>query len=125
MKLFVILSAFIISTSAFSRQYIQCRAEDHDATDVAVLNLQTEEDGTLMISPGVEYDEHILMNIAFDKIENSKHYFKLEGRDGHVSLPSEMVGKSTNQLKIDLDYSGYKISYLCFSRIYSDDQANQ
>jgi len=69
MKTFILALALSLSTSAFARQYIQCSVLNN-STDVAVVNLQTINDGTLFLSSGMQNseDERILVKIEFDKI---------------------------------------------------------
>jgi hypothetical protein len=118
----VALLVFAFSTSAFARQYIQCSTMG--SSDVMVVNLQTEEGGTLFISSGMENpeDERTLVKIQFDKLENGKHFYRVinENNTGSVAIPSELIGKSANSLFVDLIFSGYSFQFSCFSRIYND-----
>lgn len=123
MKNLIVLLALTLSTSAFARQYIQCSVLG-DSTDVAVVNLQTEKGGTLFLSSGMQNpeDERILVNIELDMIEGKNHVYKVvnENGEGQVSVPSDVIGKSSNNLVIDLSFSGINFQYSCFSRIYND-----
>jgi len=123
MKNLIVLLALTLSTSAFARQYIQCSVLG-DSTDVAVVNLQTEKGGTLFLSSGMQNpeDERILVNIELDMIEGNNHVYKVvnENGEGQVKVPSEVIGKSSNNLVIDLIFSGLNFQYSCFSRIYND-----
>ena len=123
MKTLFFLFALSLSTSVFARQYIQC-AVVGESTDVAVVNLQTEDGGTLFLSSGMQNpeDERILVNIKFQMIEGTNHIYKVinENGEGSIAIPSSAIGKSRNDLMIDLVFSGLKFQYSCFSRIYND-----
>ena len=123
MKTLFFLLALSLSTSVFARQYIQC-AVVGESTDVAVVNLQTEDGGTLFLSSGMQNpeDERILVNIKFQMIEGTNHIYKVinENGEGSIAIPSSAIGKSRNDLMIDLVFSGLKFQYSCFSRIYTD-----
>lgn len=123
MKTLFFLLALSLSTSVFARQYIQC-AVVGESTDVAVVNLQTEDGGTLFLSSGMQNpeDERILVNIKFQMIDGTNHIYKVinENGEGSIEIPSSAIGKSRNDLMIDLVFSGLKFQYSCFSRIYND-----
>lgn len=123
MKTLFFLLALSLSTSVFARQYIQC-AVIGESTDVAVVNLQTEDGGTLFLSSGMQNpeDERILVNIKFHMIDGTNHIYKVvnENGEGSIEIPSSAIGKSRNDLMIDLVFSGLKFQYSCFSRIYND-----
>ena len=123
MKTLFFLLALSLSTSVFARQYIQC-AVVGESTDVAVVNLQTEDGGTLFLSSGMQNpeDERILVNIKFQMIEGANHIYKVinENGEGSIAIPSSAIGKSRNDLMIDLVFSGLTFQYSCFSRIYND-----
>lgn len=123
MKTLFFLLALSLSTSVLARQYIQC-AVVGESTDVAVVNLQTEDGGTLFLSSGMQNpeDERILVNIKFQMIEGTNHIYKVinENGEGSIAIPSSAIGKSRNDLMIDLVFSGLKFQYSCFSRIYND-----
>ena len=123
MKTLFFLLALSLSPSVFARQYIQC-AVVGESTDVAVVNLQTEDGGTLFLSSGMQNpeDERILVNIKFQMIEGTNHIYKVinENGEGSIAIPSSAIGKSRNDLMIDLVLSGLTFQYSCFSRIYND-----
>jgi hypothetical protein len=123
MKTLFFLLALSLSTSVLARQYIQC-AVVGESTDVAVVNLQTEDGGTLFLSSGMQNpeDERILVNIKFQMIEGTNHIYKVinENGEGSIAIPSSAIGKSRNDLMIDLVFSGLTFQYSCFSRIYND-----
>ena len=123
MKTLFFLLALSLSTSVFARQYIQC-AVVGESTDVAVVNLQTEDGGTLFLSSGMQNpeDERILVNIKFEMIDGTNHIYKVinENGEGSIAIPSSAIGKSRNDLMIDLVISGLTFQYSCFSRIYND-----
>ncbi len=123
MKFFVLAIALIAYSSAWARQYIQCSILS-ETTDVAVVNLETNKTGTLFLSSGMQNpeEERILFNIEFDKSENGLDYFKIlnSNTEGSVSVPSEVVGKSSDSLIIHLVYGNLEFDYSCFSRIYND-----
>lgn len=124
MKNLLLALSVMLSSEAFARQYIQCSYLG-DSTDVAVVNLQTENEGTLFLSSGMQNpeDERILFDIAFDKIENNNHVFKLVNgsTEGQVTVPSSMIGQSANSLEVNVTLIGYgMMEYSCFSRIYND-----
>jgi hypothetical protein len=123
MKFFVLAIALIAYSSAWARQYIQCSILS-ETTDVAVVNLETNKTGTLFLSSGMQNpeEERILFNIEFEKSENGLDYFKIlnSNTEGSVSVPSEVVGKSSDSLIIHLVYGNLEFDYSCFSRIYND-----
>lgn len=123
MKTFILALALSLSTSAFARQYIQCSVLNN-STDVAVVNLQTINDGTLFLSSGMQNseDERILVKIEFDKIVGKNHIYKVvnENGEGEVSVPTEVIGKFSDNFLINLSFAGYVFDYSCFSRIYND-----
>ncbi len=124
MKNLLLALSLIVSSQAFARQYIQCTTLG-DSTDVAVVNLQTLNEGTLFLSSGMQNpeDERILFKIAFDKVENSHHIFKIVDGvvEGSVAVQSSAIGKSSDLLIVDVQLEGYGASeYSCFSRIYND-----
>lgn len=123
MKSLILALALTLSSTAFARQYIQCSVMG-DSTDVAVVNLQTEKGGTLFISSGMQNseDERLLVKIEFDRIEGAHHVYKVvnENRDGYVAVPSNVIGKSSDSLIVDLSFAGYSFEFSCFSRIYND-----
>ena len=121
MKSLILALALSLSTSAFARQYIQCSTLG-DSADVAVVNLQTAQGGTLFMSSGMEGDERLVVNIEFEQVDNGHHIFKVvdEHGEGFVSVPSAVIGKSANNVTIDLKFADYSFSYSCFSRIYND-----
>jgi hypothetical protein len=123
MKFFVLAIALIAYSSAWARQYIQCSILA-ETTDVAVVNLETNKTGTLFLSSGMQNpeEERILLNIELDKSENGFDRFKIlnSNIDGNVSVPSEVIGKSSDSLIIHLVYGNLEFDYSCFSRIYND-----
>jgi hypothetical protein len=123
MKILFFILTLLLSTSVFARQYIQC-AVVGESTDVAVVNLQTEDGGTLFLSSGMQNpeDERILVNIKFQMIDGTNHIYKVinENGEGSIAIPSSAIGKSLNDLMIDLIFSGLKFQYSCFSRIYNE-----
>lgn len=121
MKSLILVLTLLLSTSAFARQYIQCATQ---GSDVAVVNLLTEQSGTLFLSSGMENpdDERLLVNIELEKVKQGFHTYKVinENGEGSVHVPSSIINKSANNVKVDLTFSEYSFSYLCFSRIYND-----
>lgn len=124
MKSLIFSLVLIFSTSAFARQYFQCSAIDMYSSEVMVLNLTTEQGGTLFISSGMQNseDERILMNIELSKVENGLHTYSIvsELGQGQVTIPTEAIGKSVNHATTELVFNGYSLEYSCFSRIYND-----
>ncbi len=123
MKYFVLALALLANSSAWARQYIQCSILG-ETTDVAVVNLETNKTGTLFLSSGMQNpeDERILLKIEFDKKENGLDVFKVlnANTEASVSVPSEVVGKSSDSLVIHLAYGNLQFDYSCFARIYND-----
>lgn len=124
-NLFIALTIALFSSSVFARQYIQCSSTDNTTTDVMVVNLQTEDGGTLFISSGMQNDEseRLLMKLAFDKKENNKHIYSVihEGAvRGKIQLASDQVGVRSDFLIVDFMFSGMRFEYSCFARIYND-----
>lgn len=124
MKSFLLALALVLSNAAFARQYFQCSVTDINSTDVMVVNLQTEKGGTLFLSSGMQNpeDERILVNIEFEKVEGKKHIYKVvnENGEGFVSIPSEVIGKPSNFVMIELSFATFNFEYSCFTRIYND-----
>lgn len=124
MKAFIVSAAFVLTSSAFARQYVQCSILDTNMTDVMVINLQTPESGNLFLTSGAQNpeDERILVNIKFDKVMNQNHIFKVigESREASVALPSKVIGKSSNFFQADLIFGSYNALFSCFSKIYND-----
>ncbi len=122
MKSLILALTLTLSTSAFARQYIQCSVMN--STDVAVVNLQNAQGGTLFLSSGMQNpeDERILVNIEFDKIEKDHHVFKVVSANvaGLVAVPSQVIGKYSNYFEISLSFAGHYLNYSCFSSIYND-----
>jgi hypothetical protein len=123
MKYFVLALALMANSSVWARQYIQCSILS-ETTDVAVVNLETNKTGTLFLSSGMQNpeDERILLKIEFDKKENGLDVFKVldANTKASVSVPSEVVGKSSDSLVIHLAYGNLQFDYSCFARIYND-----
>lgn len=124
MKSLILAFVLVFSTSAFARQYIQCTSMDYRTTDVAVMNLTTEKNGTFFISSGMQNDEseRLLMKIVFDKKQNGKHIYNIDHSDitGTVTIDSASVGIVSNSVRVDLSFNGFGVEYSCFSRIYND-----
>jgi hypothetical protein len=124
MKSLILAFVLVFSSSAFARQYIQCSSMDSSTTDVAVMNLTTEEFGTFFISSGMQNDEaeRFLMKIVFDKKVNGKHIYKIDSdlATGTVTIDSASVGVVSNSVRVDLSFNGFGVEYSCFSRIYND-----
>lgn len=124
MKTILFILALTLTSTAFARQYFQCSVADVNSTDVMVVNLQTIEGGTLFLSSGMQNpeDERVLVNIEFDKIEGKKHIYKVvnENGNGYVSIPSEVIGKSSDFVLIELAFATFNFEYSCFTRIYND-----
>jgi hypothetical protein len=126
MKLILALTV-LLSTQAFARQYIQCRVADLDSTDVMVVNLQDPgKQSTLFISSGMQNpeDERMLLNIEFTRIDNNHHIFKIVNEEGkgNVAVPTEVIGKNSDFFKVDLNFAEYSFEYICFSRLYNDQE---
>lgn len=123
MKSFFLLFVVFFSSQVFARQYIQCSSLDMNTTDVMVVNLKTEQEGTLFISSGMQNpeDERLLVGIKFSKISDGNHVYNIQGDiPGFVVIPSHAIGKSSNSLDVDLNFNGMEINFLCFARIYND-----
>jgi len=124
MKTLLLVLSLLLSTSAFARQYMQCSIVDTDSTDVMVVNLTTEQGGTLFLSSGMQNpeDERILVKIQLDKIEGGEHIYKVinEEGEGKVAIPSSVIGTRSDFFKVDLIFAGYSFTYSCFARIYND-----
>ncbi len=123
MKYLLLIATLAFSSSAFARQYIQCSSTDLSTSDVMVVNLQTEEGGTLMISPGMQYGEYLLVNIAFSHEEEGQVFYKVidEAGVGYVSVPTEVLGQSSNSFRVELHFASYHVPFSCFARIYDDE----
>lgn len=122
MKFLTLTFLLVFSSTAFARQYIQCSSSE--TSDVMVVNLQTDNGGTLFISSGMQNpeDERVLVDIAFAEKKNGKHYYKVidDMAQGSVSVPSNLIGKATSYLPVELVFNGYNASFSCFASIYND-----
>jgi hypothetical protein len=122
MKTTLIIFTLLFSQIAFSRQYIQCANTDLNYTDVMVVNLVTQEEGTLFISSGMENpeNERILFDIKLSEKNDQTHEFSAVNTDKNavVSIPAEWIGKSSDSFLIDLNFNQYRFTFSCFSRIY-------
>lgn len=123
-NLLIAFAVVLFSSSAFARQYVQCSSKDHSTTDVMVVNLQTENGGTLFISSGMQNDEseRLLMKLEFAKKENGKHFYNIvhDTATGYITMKSNDVGISSNFVTVDLYFGSYHFEYSCFARIYND-----
>lgn len=123
-NLLIAFAVVLFSSSAFARQYVQCSSKDHNTTDVMVVNLQTENGGTVFLSSGMQNDEseRLLMNIAFAKKENGKHFYNIvhEGASGYLTIDSKEIGKYSDYLKVEFFFGQYSFKYSCFAAIYND-----
>src|SRR5690606_20150814 len=119
----LLIATMVFSTTTFARQYIQCSTTDIQASDVMVVNLQTEQGGTLMVSPGMQTGEYLLVDIAFSHEEEGKTFYKVinENGIGYVSVPTEILGQSTNFLISELHFANHSAEFSCFARIYEDE----
>lgn len=122
MKTTLLALALTFSSSVFARQYIQCNSKDIYSTDVGVVNLTSSSGGTLFISSGMQNpeDERTLVHIEFDKKEKGKHIYKIVEVDGFLTIPSELVGKKSDYVSVDLTFNSTYVEFSCFSRIYND-----
>lgn len=124
MKTLIILTSLLLSNSALARQYIQCGIIG-DTTDVAVVNLTTEQGGTLFLSSGMQNDEseRVLVKIKLDRKEKGLHYYKVinENGTGFAILPSNVIGKASRYFEVELAFANTSFKYGCFSAIYPDD----
>jgi hypothetical protein len=123
MKHFFLLALMTFSFSSFARQYIQCSMVS-ETTDVAVVNLTTPMGGTLFLSSGMQNDEseRILVNIAFDKTVADQSIFKIQSDmgEGQVTIPSNVISKSSDSFLINVAFANLQFDYFCFSRLYND-----
>ncbi len=88
-----------------------------------VINLTDLKSGTVFVSPGMESDDRLFVKISFDKIEIKRHIFKMvdAAEEGSIIIPSNVIGKSSDSVNIDLSYGSYNFTFSCFSRIYNDE----
>lgn len=123
MKSLVFLAALFFTQSASARQYIQCSVMG-DTTDVAVVNLTTETNGTLFLSSGMQNDEseRILVEINLSKVENGFHHYKVinEVGTGYAVIPSDVIGAASRFFTIQIAFASLSFDYGCFSAIYPD-----
>lgn len=123
MKTLILLFVTLFSSQVFARQYIQCSSLDMNSTDVMVVNLTTPQGGTLFISSGMQNpeDERTLVNIELSEVEDGSHIYNILGENsGFVVLPSDAIGKSSNYLRVELNFNRSQIGFSCFARIYND-----
>lgn len=123
MKLAALFFLLTFSSLTMARQYIQCSVIG-DTTDVAVVNLVTEEGGTLFLSSGMQNseDERLLVEIQLSEKNSESHIYQImhERASGSVTLPKSTIGKNMDSLIMQLDFGQYHFDFVCFSRIYHD-----
>ncbi len=121
MKYFTLVF-LLLSLNAYSRQYIQCSNLDEINKDVMVVNLETEQDGTLFISSGMENpeDERLLLDIKLKEINLGFHQYVSvnSNNEAEVTLPSQIINKSSDSFNLELNFNEYSFKFSCFSRIY-------
>ncbi len=121
MKYFTLVF-LLLSLNAYSRQYIQCSNLDEINKDVMVVNLETEQDGTLFISSGMENpeDERLLLDIKLKEINLGFHQYVSvnSNNEAEVTLPSQIINKSSDSFNLELNFNQYSFKFSCFSRIY-------
>jgi len=114
----------LFSANAFSRQYIQCSNLDEMNSTAIVVNLETEDRGTLFITSGMENpeEERSLTQIKLRNISSGFHqYVSLNAQgDTEVIIPSQIINKSSDSLNIELSVNQYSFRFSCFSRIYTE-----
>lgn len=124
MKILIASLVLLMTSSAFARQYIQCSSLDVDYTDVIVVNLQTNEGGTLFMSSGMQNDESdsLLVKIKKGVVENGKVHYTIvdQNETGEVIIDAKDLGKAGTGFLIDLAFNSYRGTYSCFSSLYND-----
>ena len=108
MKYFTLVF-LLLSLNAYSRQYIQCSNLDEINKDVMVVNLETEQDGTLFISSGMENpeDERLLLDIKLKEINLGFHQYVSvnSNNEAEVTLPSQIINKSSDSVNLELNFN--------------------
>lgn len=111
----------MISSPLWARQYIQCHTTDEYSSDVMVINLNGEK-STLFVSSGMQNpeDERTILSITLDHTENDFHYYKEVNFDKEVKIkiPSQIIGKTAKDFKVDLSFDQYELEFSCFSSLY-------
>jgi hypothetical protein len=122
MKKLVILFSLIFSPLSFSRQYIQCSSPDTYSSEVIVVNLINEKEGTLFYASGMENpeDERLLFDIKFDStaLNWNQYLFANNNLSGMVRVPTAIINKVSDNLTVELQINGANLEFNCFSRIY-------
>jgi hypothetical protein len=118
----LLLLSFLLTTSLWARQYIQCADADGSSL-VSVVNLPSQDAGSFFISSGMENDENerLLCPIAFKNFENNQVVYSFSGNcEGEISFHQDLLGKVTNYLPLHVSLNGIMANMICFSRIYQD-----
>jgi hypothetical protein len=122
------LIAALMSTSAFSHQYIQCM--EPDQSNVAVLSLLTPNMGTFFAAESVETAEEQNIFTGIEKSSSDDQYttYKFVGdvHEGSVTIETKNIGQNLDSLTIELTLISDSVvnthKYTCFSRMYSDEE---
>jgi hypothetical protein len=127
MKILIMYVLLVSASFAQARQYIQCSDVNPKSTDGTVINLDGDK-STLFMTTGVDDPDEmrILKSIKFLSADKKQTIY--QSRDGHsietVTLPSEIIGKTSNKFFAELDLQAVDESLrmsakmICFSAIY-------
>jgi hypothetical protein len=129
MKASIVFLLFLVTSTAFARQYIQC--SDLDSWDRAVVNLNGDA-STLFMTNGVHLpdDEQINVLKALYFSENTTTHAVFVTDEGSVKdiikVPLKAIGQYSSYVEVIFAHqninSGYtyeRVMY-CFSAIYND-----
>ena len=126
MKPLILSILSVISLNTYARQYIQCA--DYATSNRVVLNLD-EKKNTLFITDGLEQPDslRVLKNLYLVHVDEASHKFESEKKETIeiVKVPSEVIGKNSNDFEINLEIRSKKNLYLidhnlsCYSAIYN------
>jgi hypothetical protein len=120
MKLFFFFMLFSLNTFAHNRQYLQCTSLDDFWYGIAVVNLYSDDSGTLFLSAGMETDDYVLADLIFTKSENSfLHYQAIAQnriqQEVTFLFPENFRGIDASRVDFTLLFPNYLLSYRCFS----------
>ena len=126
MKHLVLSILSVISLNTYARQYIQCA--DYATSNRVVLNLN-EKKNTLFITDGLEQPDslRVVKDLYLINVDEGSHKFESEKKETIeiVKVPSDVIGKNSNDFEINLEIRSKKNLYLidhdlsCYSAIYN------
>jgi hypothetical protein len=118
MKIIFIVLLSLLSFNALARQYTQCSHPEF----YSVVNLPTQEAGTLFITQGVETDNRWLTEIRLTHADQTHNFYEFINSDieGSVRVPNDIFGQYRNGLTVTIEISGQIYNTSCFTSYYPE-----